>query len=295
MQRYLHSWLATAGLSALSIFLPPNAWANDAAKAGATMTVNVEIVTKEQHKTMTMTTVIDRVLKGRCLMEALMPTQIGWNGRTPEQEAALEQSRASGEAFAKQYGPSEELTNQIAAEAEKCGDDQACMMAMAQKLAQNGEIQNMAKNKDAAIAAASKLQPDLGPPRYQQWQPKQCSGTITANDTIVVDDPGGEGGMDAFKETKKIQGAAPTDSSWRGMSIETDLVAGTTSYRMAPVPPVTIASSSTAKGTGKEQVSLINDTKLPDEIGPLKGVLGSQSTMLKGETGTLNLSWQSAH
>jgi hypothetical protein len=106
MHRYLHRWLATAGLSALAIFLPPNAWANDAAKAGATMTVNVEIVTKEQHKTMTMTTVIDRVLKGRCLMEALMPTQIGWNGRTPEQEAALEQSRASGEAFAKQYGPS---------------------------------------------------------------------------------------------------------------------------------------------------------------------------------------------
>lgn len=295
MRIAFNAWLATASLAGLSVLLPHSAWAIDAAKAGATMTVNVEIVSKEQQKTMTMVTTINRVLKGQCLMEALGPTPISWNGRTPEQEAALEQSRANGEAFAKQYGPSEELTNQIAAEAEKCGDDEACMMAMAQKLAQNGEIQNMAKNKDAVIAAAAKLQQNPEPLRYQQWQPKQCTGTITANDTITVDDPGGEGGADAYKETKKIQGSAPIGANWRGMAIETDLIGGTTSYRMAAVPPVTIASSSTLKGAGQEQVTLTGATKLPDQLGPLKGALGKQSTTVKGETGTLNLSWQSAH
>lgn len=293
MRPYLKRRLTTAGLSALSILLLPDAWAGEAAKAGATMTVNVQITSKEQHKTMTATTTIDRVLKGQCLMEALEPAQVGWNGVSAEQQAAIDKSHADAEAFSKEYGPSEELGNQIAAAAEKCGDDQACMMAVAMKLSQNSEIQAMAKKKDAAVAAASKLRPDMGPARYQQWQPKSCTGTITANDTFVVDDPGGEGGMDAYKETKKVQGSAAVGPGWHGMSIETDLVAGTTSYRMMAVPPVTIASSSTLNGAGEEKVDLIVDTEMPDTVGPLQGVLGKQSATVKGAEGSLSLTWQS--
>ncbi|HVJ44457.1 MAG TPA: hypothetical protein VM639_23350 [Dongiaceae bacterium] len=293
MRGYLNAWLTTAGLSALSILFLPNAWADAAAQAGATMTVTIQITTKEQSKTDIRTTTINRTLKGQCLMEAQAPTQIGWNGVSAEQQAAVSQSQANADAFVKQYGPSEGLSNQIAAAAEKCGDDEACMMAFVQKLSQNSEIQTMAKNKDAAKAAMPGLTPDLGPARFQLWQPKQCTGTVTANDTFIVDDPGGEGGMDAYKETKKVQGSAATSPDWHGMTIETDAVAGTTTYRMMPIPPVTIASSSSLKGAGQEQVNVIPGTPIPDAIGPLKGILGKQSTTVKGPGGTVSLNWQS--
>jgi hypothetical protein len=227
-------------------------------------------------------------------MEAQPTMQIGMNGPSAEQTAALNKSQANSQVVAQQYTPSEDLTNQLAAAADKCGDDQACMMAVVQKLSGNAEIQNMAKNQDAAKTAIAGLTPDLGPLRYQQWQPKQCGGTITADDTIVVNDPGGEGGADAYSETKKIQGSAPAGPDWHGMVIETDLVAGTTTYQMMPVPPVTIATSSSLKGAGKEEINLILNTPMPAKIGPLKGVLSKQSTTLKGPGGTLGLSWQTA-
>ena len=76
------------------------------------------------------------------------------------------------------------------------------------------------------------------------------------------------------------------------MMIQTDTVGKTTTYRMAAPPPVTIATTSTLKGAGQEQVSLIQDTKLPEVIGPLKGVFGKQSTSVQGGGGTVSLSWQ---
>jgi hypothetical protein len=276
------------------ILLPAAGFAAEPAKPGATVTVNVQITTQEHGKTDTTTTTINRVLKGQCLMEAQAAMQVGMKGVSAEQQAALDQSNANAEAFTKEYAPSEELTNQIATAAEKCGDDEACMMAMVQQLAGNSEIQNMAKKKDKAIAAMSGLQPDLGPMRYQQWQPKQCSGTITANDTIDVNDPGGEGGAGAYHEITKIQGSVPAGPDWHGMVIETDLVAGTTTYQMMPVPPVTMSTTSSLNGAGQQQINLILETPMPASIGPLKGVLGKQSTTLKGPSGTLGIAWQAS-
>ncbi len=293
-QRIAARYLAHAGLT-LGILLPATGFAGEPAKPGATMTVSVQITTQEHGKTDTQTTTINRVLKGQCLMQALAATEVGMKGVSAEQQAAIDKSNAKAEAFAKQYAPSENLTNQIAAAAEKCGDDEACMVAMAQQLAGNSEIQNMAKKKDAAVAAVAGLKPDLGPVRYQQWQPKQCSGTITANDTIDVNDPGGEGGADAYREITRIQGSVPAGPDWRGMIIETDLVAGTTTYQMMSVPPVTMPTTSSLTGAGQQEVSLILETPMPESIGPLQGVLGTQSTTFKGPSGTLGIAWQTAH
>jgi hypothetical protein len=291
MRRHLNIWLVTASLSALSILSIPNAWAGSAAPTGTTKTVNVLITTKQQNKSDIKTSTINRTLKGQCQMVAKAPQQIGWGGTSTEQQAALAQSQANATAFQQQYAPSEDLTSQIAAGAEKCGDDEACMTALAMKLAQNPEIQKMNQNKDAAKAAVAGLNPDLGPARYQIWEPKQCTATITAHDTFVTDDPGGEGGMDAYKETKKIEGSAAV-ANWPGMFIETDIVGSTTTYRVAAAPPVAIASSSTLKGAGQEQVNLMLDTKLPEVIGPLKGVFGKQSTSVTGESGSVSLTWE---
>lgn len=292
-RRATRALLLTAAVVGIAA-LPTLGVAAEPAKEGATATLNVEITTQEHGKTDIETSTINRVLKGQCLMVAQPPMQFGMDGPSTEQQAALNKSQANTQVVAKQYTPSEDLTNQMVAAANKCGDDQACMMAEVQKLSGNSEIQTMAKNQGAAKGAIAGLTPDLGPLRYQQWQPQQCSGTITANDTFVVNDPGGEGGADAYTETKKIQGSAPASPDWRGMIIETDLVAGTTTYRMMPIPPVAIASSSSLKGAGNEQIRLILSTPMPDKVGPLKGVLGKQSTTLKSSRGTLGLSWQPA-
>lgn len=287
--------LVRAGLAIGVVLLPAAGLAAEPAKPGATMTVNVQITAQAHGKTDTTTTTINRVLKGQCLMEAQAATQIGMKGASAEQQAALDQSQANAEAFAKEYAPSEELTSQIAAAAEKCGDDEACMMAMAQRLAGNSEIQNLAKKKDAAVAAAAGLQPDLGPIRYQQWRPTQCSGTITADDTIDVNDPGGEGGADAYHDVTQIRGSVAAGPDWQGMIIETDLVAGTTTYQMMAVPPVTMPTISSLNGAGQQEISLILETPMPDSVGPLKGVLSEHTTTVTGPGGTLQISWQTSH
>jgi hypothetical protein len=151
----------------------------------------------------------------------------------------------------------------------------------------------------AAGQAAAKAQgsmngvvPDLGPTRYQLWSPQSCSGTVTANDTYVDSDPGGEGGDGAYTDTTVVKGSSPIHPDWRGMTMETDLVSGTTTYRMMAPPPVNIASQSSMKGAGQRETPLLAGTPLPDTIGPVKGVGGKQSTKLKGKSGTVTVEWQ---
>ena len=127
--------------------------------------MNVQITTKQQHKTDIQTITINRMLQGQCQMVAKAPQQIGWSGASGDQQAALAQSQANVQAFQQNYAPSQDLQNQIAAEAEKCGDDQACMTAIAMKLAQNPEIQKMSQKQDAAKKDMAGLTPDLGPAR----------------------------------------------------------------------------------------------------------------------------------
>lgn len=273
-------------------FALSDAWAASPVPVGTTATVNIRVAVKDKAKSDFASSTIARVMDAQCLMQAGEPAQVGMNGPTPEQEAAAKAAAAKGDALTQQLAPSmlsEESAAALEAEAAKCGDDQACIMEFAMKLQQNQEVMASAKAAAGAQGAIAGAMPDLGPVRYQLWLPQSCSGNLTADDIFVDSDPGGEGGDGAYTDTITIKGSGPIHSDWRGLMMETDLIAGTTSYRLMAPPPVNIASQSSLKGASERQVPLLAGTPLPETIGPLKGVGGKLATKLKSASGTVSI------
>lgn len=46
-------------------------------------------------------------------------------------------------------------------------------------------------------------------------------------------------------------------------------------------------------GAGTRQVDLLGTTKLPDMLGPYRGVMGTQKGSVKGSNGTVAIEWSS--
>lgn len=280
-------------LAVLSLPFSTNlAVAKGPAPEGATTTVNISMTVKERTKSDWASSAIERVLNAQCVMVAGPATSVASTGPTAEQEAAMAEQQAKAQAFQQNYAPSDNMMAQMQALAEKCGEDEACMMAGVQELSKTPEIQGMVAKKDQAIADANALKSDLGPARYQLWHPQSCSGTLSANDTYVTSDPGGEGGYGAFTDTTTINGKAPVDPATVKLIVETDSVGNTTSYRLGAPVQVVLPSVSSMKGAGQAKVSLMGSTKLPDTIGPLKGVFGKQSTKIAGSDGNISLTFR---
>ena len=268
-----------------------HALAAEPAPAGATATVEIKMTVREQTKFDFHSTAIERVLNAQCIMQAGQAAQVGAQGMTPEQQAAMEASAAKAQDVQQQFAPSDEMLANLEAEAAKCGSDEACLTALAMKMSQTQEMQAMAQQVPEAQQAMQGMNPDLGPPRYQMWQPQSCSGTVTVNDTYVDSDPGGEGGDGAYTDTTTAKGSAKIMPDWRGLVIETDVVGNTTQYTQASPPPVTIATNSSRTGAGERQIPFIANTKLPNSFGPYKGVGGQHKGAAQGDAGAISVEW----
>jgi hypothetical protein len=254
------------------------ALAVEPAPAGTTATVEIRMTVREKTKSDFHSTAIERVLNAQCIMQAGQALQVGSKGMTPEQQAAMEASTAKVQDVQQQFAPSDEMLANLEAEAEKCGNDEACLTAMVMKMSQTPEMQAMAQQVPEAKQAMQDMNPNLGPARYQMWQPQSCTGTVTVDDTYVDSDPG-------------AKGSAKIMPDWRGLVIETDVVNGTTQYTQAPPPPVTIATNSSLNGAGERQIPFFAETKLPDSLGPYKGVGGKHKGEVKGDAGSISVEW----
>ncbi len=268
-----------------------HALAAEPAPAGATATVEIKMTVKEKTKSDFHSTAIERVFNGQCVMQADKASQFGPKGMTAEQQAAMEASTAKAQNVQEQYAPSDEMMANLEAEAAKCGSDEACLTALAMKLSQTQEMQAMAKQVPEAQQAMQGINPDLGPARYQMWQPQSCTGTVTVNDTYVDSDPGGEGGDGAYTDTTTAKGSAKIMPDWRGLIIQSDVVENTTQYIQAAAPPVTIATVSSRTGAGERSIPFLGETKLPETFGPYKGVGGKQKGEAKGDAGSISVEW----
>jgi hypothetical protein len=266
-----------------------HALAAEPAPAGATATVEIKMTVREKTKAEFHSTAIERVLNAQCIMQAGQAAQVGSKGMTAEQQAAMEASTAKVQDVQQQFGPSDEMLANLEAEMEKCGNDEACLTAMAMKMSQTPEMQAMAQQVPEAKQAMQDMNPNLGPARYQMWQPQSCTGTVTVNDTYVDSDPGGEGGDGAYTDTTTAKGSAKID--WRGLMIETDVVNGTTEYTQWSPLPVTVATDSSRTGAGERQIPFLAGTKLPDSLGPYKGVGGKHKGEVKGDAGSISVEW----
>ena len=268
-----------------------HALAAEPVPAGATATVEIKMTVREKTESEWHSTAIERVFAGQCVMQAGKASQVGSKGMTAEQQAAMEASTAKAQAVQEQYAPSDEMLANLEAEAAKCGSDEACLTALAMKLSQTQEMQAMAQQVPEAQQAMQGVNPDLGPARYQLWQPQNCTGTVTVNDTYVDSDPGGEGGDGAYTDTTTAKGSAPIMPDWRGLMIETDVVGNTTQYTQAPAPPVSIATNSSRTGAGERQIPFLAGTQLPKSFGPYKGVGSKHQAQAKGDAGSVSVEW----
>ena len=266
-----------------------HALAAEPAPAGSTATVEIKMTVREKTKAEFHSSAIERVLNAQCIMQAGQAMQVGSKGMTPEQQAAMEASTAKAQDVQQQFAPSDEMLANLEAEAEKCGSDEACLTALVMKMSQTPEMQAMAQQVPEAQQAMQDMNPNLGPARYQMWQPQSCTGTVTVNDIYVDSDPGGEGGDGAYTDTTTAKGSAKID--WRGLVIETDVVGNTTQYTLASPPPVTIATNSSRDGAGERQIPFLAGTKLPDNLGPYKGVGGKHQGEVKGDAGSISVEW----
>jgi hypothetical protein len=287
-----HRFLAV--LAACSVpFTSGNALAADPVPEGTVKTVKFKVTVQEKTKGDWDSTAIARVLNAQCQMKAASASPIASTGMTAQQEAAVAQTQADAAALEQQMQPSMGMADKLAAEAEKCGDDEACITALAMKLAQDPEFQAQMPNIKDGAQKAQNLNPNLGPSRYQMWQPESCSGEMQVNDTYVHSDPGGEGGYGAFTETTTVKASSPVDlNNGLTMIMETDTVGNATQYRLSLPRGVSLPSTSSMSGPGTLKVDLLGTTALPEMVGPYQGVLTKQKDSIKGQSGTITLEFQ---
>lgn len=277
---------------ALGLLLPSGtSYAVEPAPDGATMTMKFRVEVKGQSKGEFNSQSIRHVLTAQCSMIALDPSPYTWDGPTAAQEAEMAASAAEGEALSRQMAPDEAMAAQLEAEAEKCGADEACLMALAMRMANDPAFAAQQEQAMAGAQAAAALQPDLGPSRYQQWNPERCTGELQADDTYVTSDPGGEGGAGAYTDTVTVSATGPiADESWPGLFLQVDLQDGTTTYKMIAPPPVTLPSNSTLTGAGAREISALNGGEFP-VFGPYSGGPGGHS----GKSGAIAAEWSEAN
>lgn len=267
-----------------------SAFAIEPSPTGTKATIAIKLTVRDQTKTQWDSANVHHVLNAQCVMQAGQASQVGSGGMSAEQQAAAAQAQANAQAFQENYAPSDDMLAQIEAGAEACGDDEACLTAMAMKLSQTAEMQALAQKVPEAQAAMGGLTPDMGPARFQMWHPESCSGTITIDDTYVDSDPGGEGGYGAYTDNITASGTAPLPPDWKFLVMETDLVAGTTTYNMVAPPPVTIQTQGSHSGAQTQQIPFLASTELPNSLGPVPGI-GTGATQVQGATGTLDAEW----
>jgi hypothetical protein len=287
-----HRFLAVLAACSVPFAVNP-ALSAEPAPEGTVKTVKFKVTVQEKTKSDWDSTAIARVLNAQCQMVAAPASAVASTGMTAEQEAAVAKTQAEGEALAQQMQPTQGMAERLAAEAEKCGDDEACITALAMQLAQDPEFQAQIPNIKDGAQKAQNLNPDLGPVRYQLWQPQSCTGEMQVNDTYVHSDPGGEGGDGAYTDTTTVKAAGKVDSAANGLGLfmETDTVGNTTQYRLAAPVALTLPSNSSMSGAGTLQIDLLATTKLPDILGPYKGVMGKQTGNVKGANGSVSIEW----
>lgn len=279
-------------LTAIAIMGLPisSAFAIDPSPEGTVATVAVKLTVRDQSKSDWSSANLNHVLDAQCVMRAGPASQVGRGGMSADQETAAAQAQANAQAYEQDFAPSDEMLAQIEAGAEACGEDEACLTALMMKMSQTPEMQAMAQKVPEAQAAMAGLTPDMGPARYQLWMPESCSGTVTIQDTYVDSDPGGEGGDGAYTDNITANGSAPLPADWKFLVMETDLVAGATSYQMMRPLPTEVQTQGSYSGTQSAKIEFLGSAAIPDWIGPVPGI-ATGATQIQGATGTLDVKW----
>ncbi|CAG0997621.1 hypothetical protein MYXO_02794 [Myxococcaceae bacterium] len=263
-----------AGLPALMLALPSAAQTQTAAREGskliAEFTATVKTKGRFQDGANALTTsAVHRVLKGRCQLQAGAVVPYGLDGPSKQQEKAMKKKDPGMASLEKEHA--------------KCKGNQACLMALAQKMSEQ-DFQPKETEVEGAV---------------QVWYPQSCSGAFTADDVYTEDIK--DGGNLSYQARSTITGTATLPEGglkgWLGLYVEHDLARNQTLYRFneaeaLPLDKKTVRTGYRAGTTqSKPRVGLTQRFE-PTPWGPVKGGVQSGSLSKNIEGGTLVLDWR---
>jgi hypothetical protein len=215
------------------------------------------------------TSTVNRVLKGKCQLEAGVVGAYGLDGPTKQQEQAMNRKDPGMVNLEKEHA--------------KCKGNQACLMALAQKMSAQS-FEPKTPKIDGAI---------------QVWYPKSCSGSFSANDVFDADIKDGPGL--SYKAKSTVTGAAQIpeggEKGWLGVYIEHDLEKNHAQYRYVEAPPVLLDKKTVRTGyqagTTESKVPVgLTQRVLPNPWGPVSGPLQAGSLTRNIDGGTLTIEWR---
>lgn len=266
--------LLLAGLPALMFALPSSTQAQSAAREGSKLVVEFTATVKSKGRfqdgpNALTTSAVHRVLKGRCQLEAGAVEPYGLDGPSKQQEKAMKKKDPGMANLEKEHA--------------KCKGNQACLMALAQKMSEQDF-----QPKEAEVEGA-----------VQVWYPQSCSGSFTADDVYTEDIK--DGGNLSYQARSTITGAATIPEGgpkgWLGLYVEHDLARKQTLYRFNEADAVPLDKKTVRTGyqAGSTQTKVrVGLTQKVDSTpwGPVKGGVQSGSLSKAIDGGTLVLEWK---
>lgn len=265
-------WLATFAAVAYAGNVP--AQTTVAAREGTKITVAFTATVKTtgrfvDGRNATTTSAVNRVLRGKCRLEAGAVGAYGMDGPSKQQEKAMKRKDPGMANLDKEHA--------------KCKGNQDCLMALAQKMSEQ-DFQPKTAQAEGAV---------------QVWYPQSCSGSFSADDVFTADIKDGPGLSYQSRSTVTGSALIPEggEKGWLAVYIEHDLANNNTQYRFNEAEPVLLEKKTVRTGyqagTTQNKVPVgLTQRVFPNPWGPVKGPVQSGALTRNIEGGTLNIEWQ---
>ena len=273
MEIRIHGALATLVAFMACSSLP--AQASTAAREGTKITVAFTATVKSSGRfvdggAVVSTSEINRVLKGRCRLEAGTVAAHGLDGPSKKQEKAMRQKDRGMANLEQKHA--------------RCKGDRDCLMALARKMSER-DFEPQAPQAEGAV---------------QVWYPQSCSGSFSADDVFTKDHRDATKNL-SYQSRSTITGTALIpeggEKGWLAIYIEHDLASNSTQYRFSEAEPVLLEKQTVRTvyqaGTTRNKVPVGLTQRVDTKPwGPVKGPLQSVVLARNIEGGTLTLEWQ---
>lgn len=216
------------------------------------------------------TSEVNRVLKGKCRLEAGAVAAYGLDGPSKKQDKPMKQKDPGMASLEQEHA--------------RCKGNRDCLMALAQKMAEQ-DFEPKAAQAEGAV---------------QVWYPQSCSGSFSANDVFTKDHRDATKSL-SYQSRSTVTGSALIpdggEKGWLAMYIEHDLADNSTLYRFSEAEPVLLEQKTVRTGyqagTTRNKVPVGLTQRLDTKPwGPVKGPVQSGALTRNIEGGTLTLEWQ---
>jgi len=262
---------------------------------GGKITVKVTVTATSRGKSDIRTSAIDHSFSGSCILKAAskMRGDLATGQAVAGDAAAVENTTTTMQAQMDDAGL-EAFSKEIEAKMAACGADEACQMAVMQEAMNDPRAKAGGQIAQQNAPAVNALANRMADTNLQTFTPERCEGTMKVNDRHVTNDPGGEGGADAYQETLTIKDSEKYDwglDRW-AITVMGDFKSEQSIFSIRPPQGGQFSSTSTVKGQSETSVVFLPDgVAWPDRFGPKPGFLKGGSELLEAPGGQVTVKW----